>query len=141
LNLNEFYYRLCQSILSIDKNVRFAGILDKNGKLLVCRFRHDILIPLVKSTTVEHGKAKPVPAFIESFIAKKKLELALGKLNYEFNFFERVGLQYFDWQGTTIYICVPPWSQPHFIQRYSLRLKPILQIFDCQAKVLQGEKL
>ena len=106
MNLNEFYYRLCQSILSIDKNVRFAGILDKNGKLLVCRFRHDILIPLVKSTTVEHGKAKPVPAFIESFIAKKKLELALGKLNYEFNFFERVGIAIFRLAGNDdLYLC------------------------------------
>lgn len=106
MNLSEFYYRLCQSILSIDKNVRFAGILDKNGKLLVCRFRHDILVPLVKSTTVEHGKAKPVPAFIESFIAKKKLELALGKLNYEFNFFERVGIAIFRLTGNDdLYLC------------------------------------
>jgi hypothetical protein len=106
LNLNEFYHRLCQSTLSIDKNVRFAGILDKNGKLLVCKFRQDILVPLVKSTTVEDGRAKPVPAFIESFIAKKKLELALGKLNYEFNFFERVGIAIFRLAGSDdLYLC------------------------------------
>jgi hypothetical protein len=61
---------------------------------------------LVKSTTVEHGKAKPVPAFIESFIAKKKLELALGKLNYEFNFFERVGIAIFRLAGNDdLYLC------------------------------------
>lgn len=86
--------------------MRFAGILDKNGKLLVCKFRHDIIVPLVKSTTIEHGRAKPVPAFIESFIAKKKLELALGKLNYEFNFFERVGIAIFRLAGNEdLYLC------------------------------------
>lgn len=106
MKINELYHGLCLHVLSLDKNIRFAGILDKNGRLLVCKFRHDILVPMVKSTTIEHGKAQPVPAFIESFIAKKKLELALGKLNYEFNFFEKVGIAIFRLSGNEdLYLC------------------------------------
>ena len=31
----EFFSELCLLALSIDRNVRFAGVVDKNGKLLV----------------------------------------------------------------------------------------------------------
>jgi hypothetical protein len=74
---------------------------------LVCKFRENLLTPLVKSSTLDHGKPKQVPTFIESFVAKKKLELALGKLNYEFNYFERVGVGIFRLIGKQdMYLCV-----------------------------------
>jgi len=107
LKSNGLYHDLCSQVLSLDRRIRFAGILDREGKLLVCKFRENLLTPLVKSSTLDHGKPKQVPTFIESFVAKKKLELVLGKLNYEFNYFERVGVGIFRLVGKQdMYLCV-----------------------------------
>lgn len=42
----EFFTELCQLALSIDRNVRFAGVVDNNGRLLTGKYRKDIKSPL-----------------------------------------------------------------------------------------------
>lgn len=56
----EFFAELCRPAPSIDRNVRFAGVVDKNGKLLVGEYRKDIKSPLLESLQKEGDKQQPL---------------------------------------------------------------------------------
>lgn len=56
----EFFVELCPLAPSIDRNVRFAGVVDKNGKLLVGEYREDIKSPLFESLQKEGDKQQPL---------------------------------------------------------------------------------
>lgn len=50
--MEERYYlqQLCAEILSIDKNIRFAGVIENKGILIVGKYRGDIESPHIKSS-------------------------------------------------------------------------------------------
>jgi hypothetical protein len=46
----EYFRELCMEVLKADKNIRFAGVIDDSGKLLVGEYRKDIGSPLIKAS-------------------------------------------------------------------------------------------
>lgn len=43
----EFFRELCVTVLLADRNIRFAGVVNDEGKLVVGEYRKDIESPLI----------------------------------------------------------------------------------------------
>lgn len=100
----EYFKELCAGVLKADKKIRFAGVIDDNGKLLVGEYRKDIESPLIRanqlidsrgisSTGSTGGIANS--SFLASkmiFALNKQLERDLGHLNYHLTEYGKVKL-------------------------------------------------
>jgi hypothetical protein len=100
----EYFKELCTGVLKADKKIRFAGVIDDNGKLLVGEYRKDIESPLIKanqlidsmgisSTGSTGGIANS--SFLASkmiFALNKQFEPDLGHLNYHLTEYGKVKL-------------------------------------------------
>jgi hypothetical protein len=100
----EYFRELCTAVLKADKNIRFAGVIDDTGKLLVGEYRKDIESPLIKadqlvdsrgvsSTSSTGGIANS--SFLASkmiFALNKQFEPDLGHLNYHLTEYGKVKL-------------------------------------------------
>jgi len=100
----EYFKELCSEVLKADKNIRFAGVIDDNGKLLVGEYRKDIESPLIKANQIVDGREVSSTSstggianssFLASkmiFALNKQFELDLGHLNYHLTEYGKVKL-------------------------------------------------
>ena len=89
-----FLHELCNAVLAVDKNIRFAGVIDNEGKLLVGQYRKDIQSPLIKSAT--DSQTDSLNSFRASYMSlsslQKPFESFLGQLNYQLTDYEKIKL-------------------------------------------------
>jgi hypothetical protein len=76
----EFLRSLCSTVLSANKNIRFAGVIDETGRLLAGEYRSNIESPLIKQDP--ESKESSFRASQIAFSAKRQFEPDLGSLNY-----------------------------------------------------------
>lgn len=88
----EFFVELCHLGLSVDRNVRFAGVVDNNGKLLVGKYREDIKSPLIESTQKMEARRNLFYASYPSVSLTRTFEPSLGPLKYQLSEFDGVKL-------------------------------------------------
>jgi hypothetical protein len=88
----EFFAELCQLALSTDRNVRFAGVVDSNGKLLTGKYRKDIKRPLFESSSKSDTETNMFYASYQSVTLNKTFEPSLGPLKYQLSEFDDVKL-------------------------------------------------
>jgi hypothetical protein len=75
----EFLRGLCSTVLSANKNIRFAGVIDETGRLLAGEYRSNIESPLIKQDPESESSFR---AGQIAFSAKRQFEPDLGSLNY-----------------------------------------------------------
>ncbi len=92
LEEHEFFTELCQLALSTDRNVRFAGVVDDQGKLLTGRYRKDIKRPLFESSAKSDVETNMFYASYQSVTLNKTFEPSLGPLKYQLSEFDDVKL-------------------------------------------------
>jgi hypothetical protein len=77
---------LCNQILASDNSIRFVGIPNNMGKLIVSKYRDDIVTPLLSEQEIEM-------LAIESVLrmkTRKDFESKLGKPIYSFTMYEKI---------------------------------------------------
>lgn len=99
-------------VLQADKNIRFAGVIDDSGKLLVGEYRKDIESPLIKASRLKEeanivdsrgtssGSSATTGGIVNStflasrmiFALNKQFEGDLGHLNYQLTEYGKVKL-------------------------------------------------
>ncbi len=89
---HEFFTELCQLALSTDRNVRFAGVVDSEGKLLTGKYRKDIKRPLFESSSRTDVETNMFYASYQSVTLNKTFEPSLGQLKYQLSEFDDVKL-------------------------------------------------
>jgi|RhiMetdeSRZDD1v2_1073273.scaffolds.fasta_scaffold13065_8 hypothetical protein len=92
LEEREFLLDLCYGVLSVDKSIRFVGVIDVNGKLLAGKYRSNLQRPLI---TTSHTSDFSQNSFYSGYLAltiKKKFESDLGDLHFQLTEFEKVKL-------------------------------------------------
>jgi hypothetical protein len=108
---HDYLQQLCIEVLAIDKNIRFAGVIQDNGLLVVGKYRDDIESPRIKfSQLVERSEGNgnrggldsrhlqkkssmPISSFQASKMAfdlNRQFENDLGALNYQLFSFGKV---------------------------------------------------
>jgi hypothetical protein len=88
----DFLHKLCESILNADKTVRFAGVIDNEGKLLIGRYRADIPSPLIKANMEQNTKATSFYSAYQALAINKRFESDLGQIRFQVTEFDRVTL-------------------------------------------------
>jgi hypothetical protein len=89
----DFLQKLCESLLNADKSVRFAGVVDSDGKLLIGRYRADIPSPLIKANSeVQDPKATSFYSAYQALAINRKFQSDLGKIRFQVTEFDRVTL-------------------------------------------------
>lgn len=88
----EFLQKLCDSILNADKTVRFAGVINSEGKLLIGRYRSDIPSPLIKANSEDDTKATSFYSAYQALAINKKFESDLGQIRFQMTEFDKVTL-------------------------------------------------
>lgn len=76
---------LCKQVLKLDKSIRFAGIADKFGKIVVSEYRI--------GTTPLLSKEEAILSAVRTVIimgTRQALRPALGKIVYSFALYEKV---------------------------------------------------
>ena len=84
-NAKEHLNSICDQVLHSDTSIRFVGIPNKMGKLVVSRYRHG-LIPIITEQEVE-------TLAIESVLrmnTRKDFESKFGRPIYSFTLYEKV---------------------------------------------------
>lgn len=89
---HEFLLEICIAVLGTDKNIRFAGIMDNEGKLLVAKYRKNIQKPLIASSSTKDMSSSSFYAGHLTVSIKKQFESHLGELHFQLTEFERVRL-------------------------------------------------
>lgn len=88
----EFLLEICIAVLGTDKNIRFAGVMDNEGKLLVAKYRKNIRKPLIASSSTKDMSSSSFYAGHLTVSIKKQFESHLGELHFQLTEFERVRL-------------------------------------------------
>jgi hypothetical protein len=88
----DFLHKLCESILNADKTVRFAGVIDNEGKLLIGRYRADIPSPLIKANMEQNTKATSFYSAYQALAINKRFESDLGQIRFQVTEFDKVTL-------------------------------------------------
>jgi hypothetical protein len=89
----DFLQKLCESLLSADKTVRFAGVVDSKGKLLIGRYRADIPSPLIKANfDDEDPKATSFYSAYQALAINRKFQSDLGQIRFQVTEFDKVTL-------------------------------------------------
>lgn len=80
-----FLQQLCFTVLAVDRNIRFAGVIDGEGKLLVGEYRTDIQSPMLSSSPLRQSDDRN--SFRASFMSlnslRRHFESVFGQLNYQ----------------------------------------------------------
>jgi hypothetical protein len=92
LEEREFLLEICIAVLGTDKNIRFAGVMDNEGKLLVAKYRKNIQKPLIASRSTKDMSSSSFYAGHLTVSIKKQFESHLGELHFQLTEFERVRL-------------------------------------------------
>lgn len=88
----DFLHKLCESILNADKTVRFAGVIDNEGKLLIGRYRADVPSPLIKANMEQNTKATSFYSAYQALAINKRFESDLGQIRIQVTEFDKVTL-------------------------------------------------
>ncbi len=89
----DFLHKLCESTLSADKSVRFAGIVDSEGKLLIGRYRADLPSPLNKANSdSDDPRASSFYSAYQALVMNKRFQSDLGQMRFQVTEFDRVTL-------------------------------------------------
>lgn len=88
----DFFTELCSVALATDKKVRFAGVMDNEGKLITGKYRNDINSPMFKSSTAPDEKSNLFYASYRSIMQARSFEPHLGQLKYQLSEFQNVRL-------------------------------------------------
>jgi hypothetical protein len=88
----DFLHKLCDSILNADKTVRFAGVIDNEGKLLIGTYRADIPSPLIKANMEQNTKATSFYSAYQALAINKRFESDLGQIRFQVTEFDKVTL-------------------------------------------------
>lgn len=88
----DFLHKLCESILNVDKTVRFAGVIDNEGKLLIGRYRADVPSPLIKANMEQNTKATSFYSAYQALAINKRFESDLGQIRFQVTEFDKVTL-------------------------------------------------
>lgn len=88
----DFLQKLCESLLNADRTVRFAGVVDSTGKLLIGRYRADIPSPLVKTNMGDDPKATSFYSAYQALAINKKFQEDLGQIRFQVTEFDKVTL-------------------------------------------------
>src|SRR5581483_8927298 len=79
----DFLQKLCDSVLNAEKTVRFAGVIDDEGKLLIGRYRSDIPSPLIKANLDKDTKATSFYSAYQALAINKRFESDLGPIRFQ----------------------------------------------------------
>ena len=82
---------LCIVVLSVDKSIRFAGVIDGNGKLLAGKYRNNIQKPVITSSSSNLSQKSLYSGYLTLAI-KKRFESDLGELHFQLTEFDKVKL-------------------------------------------------
>jgi hypothetical protein len=90
----DFLHEICLTVLCVSKDVKFAGVVDSNGKLLMGEYRKNIQGPLVnKSDSINTQKSN---SFFLSYLAPaikgRNFDLEPGKVHFKLTEFDNVKL-------------------------------------------------
>ncbi len=90
----DFLHEICLTVLCVSKDVKFAGVVDSNGKLLMGEYRKNIQGPLVnKSDSINTQKSN---SFFLSYLAPaikgRNSDLEQGKVHFKLTEFDNVKL-------------------------------------------------
>ena len=89
----DFLHEICLTVLCVSKDVKFAGVVDSNGKLLVGEYRKNIQSPLLKSNSINIQKNN---SFFLSYLAPaikgRNFDSELGKVHFKLAEFDNVKL-------------------------------------------------
>lgn len=109
----------CQSILSVSKNIRYAGVINPYGRTLTGIVRPDVK-PLLKSEQVKNE------FFIISTLItmRKNSESAVGKLDYVLLQHEKVSVVIFQKNKITYYVSID--KKEKGIDKIILSIKKLL---------------
>jgi hypothetical protein len=95
----EYLSEVCVTALGADKKVRFAGVMDEHGRLLVGRYRKDIKAPLINHSVRNSNTEGQAGASATTFDASnaainlnRKFEGDLGEIEYQVTKFKKVKL-------------------------------------------------
>jgi len=88
----DFLHKLCDSILNADKTVRFAGVIDNEGKLLIGTYRADVPSPLIKANMEQNTKATSFYSAYQALAINKRFESDLGQIRFQVTEFDKVTL-------------------------------------------------
>jgi hypothetical protein len=90
---HDFLHEICLIVLCVSKDVKYAGVVDSNGKLLVGEFRKNIQSPLVKSNSINIEKSN---SFFLSYLAPaikgRNFDSEPGKVHFKLTEFDNVKL-------------------------------------------------
>ena len=89
---HDFLLEICIAVISTDKIIRFAGIMDNEGKLLVAKYRNNIKKPLITTSSTKDMSSSTFYAGHLTVSIKKQFESHLGELRFQLTEFERVRL-------------------------------------------------
>lgn len=88
----DFFTELCGVALATDKKIRFAGVMDNEGKLLTGKYRNDIRSPMFQSSTAPDENKNLFYASYRSVMQARSFEPHLGQLKYQLSEFQNVKL-------------------------------------------------
>jgi hypothetical protein len=90
---HDFLHEICLIVLCVSKDVKYAGVVDSNGKLLVGEFRKNVRSPLVKSNSIDIQKSN---SFFLSYLAPaikgRNFDSEPGKVHFKLTEFDNVKL-------------------------------------------------
>jgi hypothetical protein len=90
---HDFLHEICLIVLCVSKDVKYAGVVDSNGKLLVGEFRKNVQSPLVKSNSIDIQKSN---SFFLSYLAPaikgRNFDLEPGRVHFKLTEFDNVKL-------------------------------------------------
>jgi hypothetical protein len=72
--------------------VRFAGVIDNEGKLLIGRYRADVPSPLIKANMEQNTKATSFYSAYQALAINKRFESDLGQIRFQVTEFDKVTL-------------------------------------------------
>jgi hypothetical protein len=83
--MSSYLDRACQSIIELDKNIRFAGIASMDGEMIVTKYREGLTPLLTKQETSES-----VIHSLSRMKNRRMMEDKLGKTIFSITFYEKV---------------------------------------------------
>ena len=90
---HDFLHEICLIVLCVSKDVKFAGVVDSNGKLLMGEYRKNIQGSLVKSDSINTQKSN---SFFLSYLAPaikvRNFDSEPGKVHFKLTEFDNVKL-------------------------------------------------
>ena len=90
-----YLQELCSTVMAVDKNIRFAGVINSQGKLLLGQYRKDIQAPMIDSSPLNKSDSMK-NSFLASYMSlsslQKPFEPFLGQLNYQLTDYDKVKL-------------------------------------------------